>query len=148
MRPGAADEREGPGWEAGRGVWRDGDETTAGVLAGVPDAGGFAPGTGRTFSGSEAGDDSVATGTGHYFDDPLHQGFDSSAVTGNTIDVGQNVFTNGQAVVYHNGGGASIDGLTDGGVYYVIKLSDTTVQLAQSAASSAFDPASARDPGD
>src|SRR6185436_15675906 len=43
---------------------------------------------------------------------------------------------------YHNGGGASIGGLEDGGVYYVIKLSDTTVQLAQSAASAAFNPAS------
>ena len=36
----------------------------------------------------------------------------------------------GDAVVYHNGGGASIGGLTDGQLYYIIRLDSTHFQLA------------------
>ncbi len=38
--------------------------------------------------------------------------------------------TTGQEVVYHNGGGTSIGGLTDGHSYYVIVLDPDTIQLA------------------
>ena len=37
-------------------------------------------------------------------------------------------------MVYHNGGGTSIGGLTDGNTYYVIKVNDYTIQLASSQA--------------
>ena len=39
-------------------------------------------------------------------------------------------FADGQQVIYDNGGGASIGGLTDGGTYYVIRLSSTKFQLS------------------
>ena len=38
----------------------------------------------------------------------------------------------GDAVVYHDGRRHAIDGLTDGQVYYVIKVDDYTIQLASS----------------
>jgi hypothetical protein len=68
----------------------------------------------------------------------LYPGFDPTASgvvdeTTDTIDLG---FTHdlitGQPVVYHNGGGTSIGGLTDGETYYVIATGDTTIQLASS----------------
>ncbi len=43
-------------------------------------------------------------------------------------------FSTGQEVVYHNGGGTSIGGLTDGIAYYVIKVNDFTIELASSLA--------------
>ncbi len=49
-----------------------------------------------------------------------------------TIDLGyDHGFQTGDAVVYHNGGDESIGGLTDGQTYYVIRVSDTQVQLAE-----------------
>ncbi len=43
------------------------------------------------------------------------------STTDNTIKVGANKFTTGDAVLYSSGGGTSIGGLTDGSTYYVIK---------------------------
>lgn len=43
--------------------------------------------------------------------------------------VGHRLVT-GDAVVYNNGGGTSIGGLTSGNTYYVIKTNDDTIQLA------------------
>ena len=45
---------------------------------------------------------------------------------------GAHGFSTGQEVVYHNGGGTSIGGLTDGIAYFVIKVNDDTIQLASS----------------
>ena len=47
--------------------------------------------------------------------------------------VGHRLVT-GDAVVYNNGGGTSIGGLTSGNTYYVIKTNDDTIQLATSSA--------------
>ena len=52
-------------------------------------------------------------------DAALHHTFGAAEVAGNTIDAGVHVFTTGQAVVYHSGGG-SIGGLEDGKTYYVV----------------------------
>jgi hypothetical protein len=43
----------------------------------------------------------------------------------------------GDAVVYTNGGGTSVGGLTSGNTYYVIKLDDNNIQLANSAINAA-----------
>ena len=49
-----------------------------------------------------------------------------------SINLGYNHgYQTGDAVLYDNGGGADIGGLTDGQTYYVIRLSDTAVQLAE-----------------
>src|SRR5262249_50246638 len=37
----------------------------------------------------------------------------------------------GEAVVYHNGGGASVGGLVDGQTYYVIVVDDSSISLAE-----------------
>ncbi len=52
-----------------------------------------------------------------------------------TINFGRaHGFTTGQPVRYLNGGGTSIGGLTNGTIYYAIKLDATTIQLAASQA--------------
>ena len=57
-------------------------------------------------------------------------------------------FSTGQAVVYINGGGASIGGLRNGDIYYVVRVNATTIRLARSsdeansAAETTFDPSS------
>ena len=49
-----------------------------------------------------------------------------------TINLGySHGFQDGDAVIYRNGGGDSIGGLMDGATYYVIRVDDTTVQLAE-----------------
>ena len=49
-----------------------------------------------------------------------------------TIDLGYvHGYQTGDPVVYYNGGGEDIGGLTDGKTYYVIRISDTQVQLAE-----------------
>ena len=49
-----------------------------------------------------------------------------------TIDLGyDHGFQTGDAVVYQDGGDEDIGGLTDGQIYYVIRVSDTVVQLAE-----------------
>ncbi len=50
---------------------------------------------------------------------------------GSTINLGyKHGFVTGQEVVYDAGGGAPITGLTDGGTYWVIPVSDTEIQLS------------------
>jgi hypothetical protein len=49
----------------------------------------------------------------------LHQRFGAAAVSASKIELTSHVFTTGQAVVYHSGGG-SISGLTDGSTYYIV----------------------------
>jgi hypothetical protein len=63
---------------------------------------------------------SSVTGTDNVLS-TIFQTFGASQVdpTGLSIDLPQNVFTPGQAVIYHSGGG-SVGGLTDGDTYYVI----------------------------
>ena len=58
-----------------------------------------------------------------------------------TIDFGvEHDFTNGQAVAYSSDSGSDI-GLTDGGIYYVIVIDSTTIQLAENRSDAmAFDP--------
>ena len=46
------------------------------------------------------------------------------------IDLGAHIFSTGQGVIYRAGPGTDIDGLEDGGLYYVVALDSTTVQLA------------------
>ncbi len=49
----------------------------------------------------------------------------------NTISVpNAYLYVNGQAVVYHNGGGTSIGGLTDGHTYYVTVVDATDISLS------------------
>ncbi|MCY2932454.1 MAG: hypothetical protein NTV86_23755 [Planctomycetota bacterium] len=78
-------------------------------------------------------------------DAALHQTFGAAAVNGsNAIQIGTNVFTNGQAVMYHNGGaGTSIAGLTDGQLYYVVLVAGdpSRIQLAATQANANADPA-------
>jgi hypothetical protein len=49
--------------------------------------------------------------------------------------------SNGQAVVYSNGGGTSIGGLTSGSTYFVIKRDNSIIRLASTAANAAASPA-------
>lgn len=82
---------------------------------------------------------SKGTGTGHKLEfgtrtlnlDP------SVSVSGNTIDFGRvHGFETGQAVIYSKGSSSNtaVGGLTDGHTYYVIKVSDTAIKLAQTQA--------------
>jgi hypothetical protein len=66
----------------------------------------------------------------------------NETVTDNKIVfAGNHNLTTGQAVVYHiDSGNAPIGGLTDGGVYYVINVDDTSIQLASSLANAQSDP--------
>jgi hypothetical protein len=50
--------------------------------------------------------------------------------TGSIITIANHGYTNGQAIIYLNGGGASIGGLTSGTTYYVIYLTANTFRLA------------------
>ncbi len=63
---------------------------------------------------------SPVTGTGNTLSE-IFQTFGAADVdpTGLSIDLPQNVFSTGQAVVYHSNGG-SVNGLTDGDTYYVV----------------------------
>ncbi len=49
----------------------------------------------------------------------LHDRVGSAEISGSAIELSRHVFTTGQAVVYHAGGG-TIDGLVDGTTYYVV----------------------------
>jgi filamentous hemagglutinin family protein len=63
---------------------------------------------------------------GHATFDPL------SCITGNTVNLGYNHgYSTGVAVVYLNGGGASIEGLTEGDTYYIVVVNPTTIRLAK-----------------
>jgi hypothetical protein len=51
-----------------------------------------------------------------------------------SITLTAHTFVTGEAIVYSNGGGTSITGLTSGNTYYVIKVDANTIQLATSKA--------------
>jgi hypothetical protein len=67
-------------------------------------------------------------------DDPIADFNPGSAISGSVINLGyDHPFTTGEAVVYNNGSdsdSSSIGGLHNGEVYYIIKVSDTQVELA------------------
>ncbi len=70
-----------------------------------------------------------ATGTRHGFAVALDAA-DSVDNSGDTIDLGYNHgLRGGDLVVYDNGGGTSITGLSQGGSYYVTVVGDTAVKL-------------------
>ena len=57
--------------------------------------------------------------------------FDPTVLVDNTISfTAPHGFSTGQAVRYTTDGGGAIDGLVDGGTYYVVADSETTLQLA------------------
>jgi Ca2+-binding RTX toxin-like protein len=64
-------------------------------------------------------------------DTALHATFDSGALQDNSLDVGPNVFTTGQAVVYHSG--SSITGLQTGKSYFAVVVNANTIRLAATA---------------
>jgi trimeric autotransporter adhesin len=51
-----------------------------------------------------------------------------------TIAINSHGFKNGQAIVYSKGDGSDLGGLEDGTTYFVIKVDDNTIKLAESAA--------------
>jgi hypothetical protein len=53
---------------------------------------------------------------------------------GESIAYSGHLFVTGDAVVYNNGGGTSIGGLTSGNTYYIIRVDGNTIRLALSAA--------------
>jgi len=68
--------------------------------------------------------------TGGYTVTSIDTRFRQADVSGSTIDLNyDHNFTEGQEVLYDNGGGTSIGGLTDGHVYYVHVTGAQTVQL-------------------
>ncbi|MFI5454966.1 MAG: dockerin type I domain-containing protein [Isosphaerales bacterium] len=77
----------------------------------------------------------------------IFQTFGASQVdpTGLSIDLPQNVFTTGQAVIYHANGG-SAGGLTDGDTYYVIVDPNNTGSSALIGLASSFANATASPP--
>ena len=50
----------------------------------------------------------------------------------NTITYASHSFVTGDVVVYTNGGGTSIGGLTDGNTYHIIRINDNVIKLATS----------------
>ncbi len=52
----------------------------------------------------------------------------------------QDHLTNGEALVYDNGGGTSIDGLIEGASYYIIRAADNGIELAASQAGAVSTP--------
>ena len=89
---------------------------------------------------------SPVTGTDNVLSE-IFQTFGASQVdpTGLSIDLPQNVFTTGQAVVYHANGG-SVGGLTDGDTYYVIVDPNNTGSSAFIGLASSFANATASPP--
>jgi hypothetical protein len=82
------------------------------------------------------------TGTSHSFtaNNPLPIGFESDQIEldetkENTISLSSNDWTDGTAVIYDNGGGKSIDGLTHDNTYYVVTDSrdNKVIKLATNA---------------
>jgi len=60
--------------------------------------------------------------------------FDSSAISSNAITITAHGWLTGYTVVYDNNGNTSLTNLTDGSVYYVIKIDADTIKLATSRA--------------
>jgi hypothetical protein len=56
------------------------------------------------------------------------------SVANNTISIENHGFITGNKVIYGNGGGTSITGLSNSAVYFVIKVDNDTIKLATSAA--------------
>ncbi|MEW7980256.1 MAG: hypothetical protein AB2813_10795 [Candidatus Sedimenticola endophacoides] len=71
-------------------------------------------------------------GVGIITDIGAASGDSHSIGSGSTLDIGNHSFSTGQKVVYDNGGGTSIGGLADGGIYYVVKTGGETIRLAAS----------------
>jgi len=63
--------------------------------------------------------------------------FDNAAIANNTINIGTHYFETGDEVTYSQGS-ATISGLTNGGKYYIIKVSATEVQLSETASGPAI----------
>jgi hypothetical protein len=64
----------------------------------------------------------------------------TTVTVANTVTVpASSGLSTGDAVVYHNGGGTSIGGLTDAHTYYVIVVDSTHIQLAQTLADAQSD---------
>ena len=59
------------------------------------------------------------------------------SVADDTIRVPNHRFIQGQRIIYNNGGGSNISGLTSGSPYYIIFNSNTSFKLATSAANAA-----------
>jgi len=55
-----------------------------------------------------------------------------ASVSGDVITITNHGFLIGDAVTYGDGGGTALGGITDGNVYYVIRISDNTFSLASS----------------
>ena len=55
------------------------------------------------------------------------------SVAGDTITYNDNRFIQGQRVTYTHGGGTAIGGLSNDGIYYIIKNDKNTIKLAASA---------------
>ena len=53
------------------------------------------------------------------------------SIGADTITVNDHRFITGQRVVYNNGGGSSIGGLTSGDAYFIINNSLNTIKLLQ-----------------
>ena len=77
-------------------------------------------------------DATVATGTNHTIASPF-RAIPAVDDVANTIRVANaNAFQDGEAVVYHNGGGTSISGLVNGTTYYVTKVGNSAIKLSTS----------------
>ncbi|MFY9854176.1 MAG: hypothetical protein WAK26_09905, partial [Terracidiphilus sp.] len=53
--------------------------------------------------------------------------------TANTLSIASNGYLNGERVVYNDGGGTAIGGLTNGATYYVIVVDANTIELSSTA---------------
>ncbi len=58
---------------------------------------------------------------------------DVVSVANDTLSIGQHRFITGQKVTYSHGGGTLITGLLNGSIYFIIKESQTTIKLANTA---------------
>ena len=54
-------------------------------------------------------------------------------ISADTITINNHRFLTGSRVTYTNGGGGNIGGLTNGTVYFAIKVDHNTIQLATNA---------------
>ena len=59
------------------------------------------------------------------------------SISGNTLTFNNHRFVNLQRVTYTDGGGTAIGGLTDGTVYFIIKVDQNTIKLATSSSNAA-----------
>ena len=59
------------------------------------------------------------------------------SISGDTQTFRNHRFLTGQRVTYTDGGGTAIGGLTDGTVYFIIKVDQNTIQLATNASNAA-----------